>query len=297
MKISRRNLIVAGAALPSATLAGCGGGWKDDIPESSAPAVPGMTLLRTMTLDGTGLYRWGDGTKALQRTPVVPPDTHSTVAPKNKVNGWSGYIEFVQDPLGERGTVMLSSVDPSTPVLKNNRSEIYSFSEPAKKGSPAVRVYSYGVMVPSDSEFVAPDRFFSIQQLHDMPDPGDGARWPNMILMAGAGEFRVYLPLINPPAQDPMNRIAGRYPLTRNKWYDVSVHINISVEDDGWLKVYIDDNIIVDESGHATHYDDAEGPNFKLGVYNIFGHKEKYNPQTGKIASAYFSNCWHYAPA
>lgn len=296
MKISRRNLIVAGAGLPGATLAGCGGSWKDDIPESSAPAVPGMTLLRTMTLDGTGLYRWGDGTKALQKTPPTPPRVYSTEVPKNVLNGWPGYIEFAQDPLGERGTVMLSSVDPSTPSFRNNRSEIYSFSEPARKGVPVVRMYSYGVMIPSESEFIASDRLFSLQQIHDAPDPGDSGRWPNMILMAGAGEFRVYLPLVNPPTQDPMHRIAGRYPLIRNRWYDISVHINISVEDDGWLKVYIDDRLIVDESGHATHYDDTEGPNFKLGVYNIWGHAEKYNPQTGKMARAYFSNCWHYAP-
>jgi hypothetical protein len=296
MKIKRRKLVITGAALPGVVLAGCGGGWQHDIPESGAPAIPGMTLLRTMTLDGTGMYRWGDGTKALQKTPPTPPRVNSTEIPKNVPNGWPGYIEFAQDPLGERGTVMLSSVDPSTPILKNNRSEIYSFSEPARKGTPVVRVYSYGVMVPSESEFVAPDRFFSLQQLHDMPDPGDSARWPNMILMAGAGEFRVYLPLVNPPAQDPRNRVAGRYPLVRNKWYDIRVHINISVENDGWLKVYIDDNLIVDESGHATQYDDTEGPNFKLGVYNIWGHKDNYNLQTGKIARAYFSNCWHYTP-
>lgn len=97
MKFSRRKATITGAIAPTAALSGCGGGWKDDIPElPAAPVIPGMVVLRTMTLDGTGINRSGDGTKVLQRTPVVPPDVYSTVVPKNKPNGWPGYIEFIQ---------------------------------------------------------------------------------------------------------------------------------------------------------------------------------------------------------
>lgn len=297
MKIKRRKLVLASAITPGLTFGGCGGGCKDDIPKShDAPDIPGMTLLRTKTLDGTGIYRWGEGTKALQRTPVFPPDVYPTVVPKNRVNGWTGYIELVPDPLGERGTVMLSSVDPSPISVPNNRSEIYSFPEPASRLAPVTRVYAYGVMIPSEDEFSARDRQFSIQQIHDSPDPGDPLRWPIMIIMAGAEEFQVKLPLVNPPDEHQMHRTAGVYRLTMNKWYDISVHIRLSVENDGWVQVFIDDNMIVDEKGHATQYDDVEGPHFRLGMYNIWKHKTDFNPKTGKIARAYFSNCWHYGP-
>lgn len=299
LKISRRRAIVTGAIAPAAAMIGCGGaGWKDDIPKSpEAPVIEGMSVLRTMTLDGTGIYRWGDGTKALQRTPTFPPDVYSTVIPKNRMNGWPGYIEFAQDPLGERGTVMLSSVDPSPDSVPNNRSEIYSFPEPVRRDAPITRVYSYGVLIPSDDEFVAPDRYFSIQQIHDHPDPGDPLRWPNMIIMAGAGEFQVKLPLVSPPGEHQMHRTAGVYPLVRNKWHDIEVHIHLSVESTGWVKVLIDKDLVVDERGHATQYDDVEGPHFRLGMYNIWHHKSGANQRTGKVARAYFSNCWHYAPS
>lgn len=296
-KMNRRNLLLAGAMFPGVTMLSCGGSWKHDIPNPNAPAIPGMELLRTMTLDGTGIYRWGDGTRGLQVVPPIPPRIYSTEIPKNLPNGWPGYIEFVEDPLGQRGTVFMSSIDPSPAIPLNNRSEIYSFSEPVRRGSQITRVYAYGVMVPPDDEFIATDRLFSIQQLHDAPDPGDAPRWPNMVLMAGAGEFQVMLPLVNPPTQDPRHRTAGVYPLIRNKWHDVRVHMNLSVENDGWLKVYIDDNVVVQEKGHPTQYDDIEGPNFKLGVYNIYKHSTDFNSRTGKIARAYYSTCWHYAPA
>lgn len=293
--MNRRSLLLAGVMFPGATVLGCGGSWKHDIPDPNAPPIPGMELLRIMTLDGAGVYRWGDGTRGLQAVPPIPPRIYSTEIPKNAPNGWPGYIEFADDPLGERGTVFMSSLDPP-PVPLNNRSEIYSFSEPVKRGSPITRVYAYGVMIPPDDEFIATDHQFSIQQLHDAPDPGDAPRWPNMVLMTGAGEFTVMLPLIDPPIQNPGHRVAGVYPLIRNKWHDIRVHVRFSVESDGWLQVYIDDNLVVDEKGHPTQYDDLEGPNFKLGAYNIFKYNTGVNSKTGKMARVYFSTCWHYAP-
>lgn len=102
------------------------------------------------------------------------------------------------------------------------------------------------------------------------------------------------LPRVHPPTDgDAGSRVAGRYPLVRDRWMDIQLGVNLSLETTGWIEVIIDGNLVVREWGHGTAYNDVAGPWHKLGVYNIFKHA---TPPTGIIATAYFSACEHHAP-
>ncbi len=244
-----------------------------------------MTLLRSAPLNGPGTYSEAQSVQ-------VDSDTY---APGAVPSGVAGRMEWVNDPLGQRGTVLRCQLGAWTAEsgIYGNRSEINFPSETVTPGSAAPRWYKWSFMVPS-SPFIADDRYFCIAQIHDEPDGGDGARWPNFILYAGAGELLVMLPKVNPPTDgDAGSRVAARYPLVRDRWYDIQLGANLSQEATGWLEVIIDGDLVLKERNHATAYVDVVGPWHKLGVYNIFKHA---TPADGIIAAVYFTACEHHTP-
>ena len=146
-----------------------------------------MTLLRSAPLNGPGSY------SAAQSIQV----DSFTAAPGAVPNGVAGRMEWVADPLGQRGTVLRCQLGAWTPEsgTYGNRSEINFPNETVTAGNAAPRWYKWSFMVPS-SPFDAADRYFCIAQIHDEPDGGDGARFPNFILYAGMGDWLVISQLI-----------------------------------------------------------------------------------------------------
>lgn len=243
-----------------------------------------MTIIRSAPLDGSA------GAWTAAQSIQVDSDTW---APSSILGGVVGRMEWVLDPLGQRGTVLRSQLGPDPGATYGNRSEINFPSEPVAVGSPICRWAKWSCMVPADT-FIADDRYFVIAQIHDKPDGGDGGRWPNFILYAGAGELLVMLPKVNPPTDgDAGSRVAARYPLVRDKWMDIQLGINLSIEGGGWIELSIDGNLVLKEYTHGTAFDDLVGPWFKLGVYNIFHHS---TPTAETIARAYYSACEHHEP-
>lgn len=244
-----------------------------------------MTLIRSASLNGPGSWN------AAQSVQVDSP----TYTPSAIPNGVSGRMDWVSDPTGQCGTVLRSQLGAWTAEsgIYGNRSEINFPSEPVSVGNPVCRWYKWAMMIPSEG-FVATDRYFSVAQVHEQPDGGDGARWPNFVLYAGAGELRLMLPKVNPPADgDPASRVAARYPLVLDRWMNLQIGINLSIESGGWIEFSIDGNLVLKEYTHGTHYDDVVGPWFKLGIYNIFKHE---TPGEGVIARAYYTANEHHGP-
>lgn len=244
-----------------------------------------MTLHRSALLNGPGTY---SAAQSIQ----VDSDTY---APGAVPNGVAGRMEWVPDPLGQRGTVLRCQLGAWTAEsgIYGNRSEINFPNEPVSPGSAATRWYRWWMMIPSVG-FDASDRYFSVAQIHDEPDGGDLGRWPNMLLYAGMGELLVMLPRTNPPADgDSGSRVAATYPLVRDRWMQVTLGTNLSQEANGWFEISIDGDLILKEYGHATQYVDVIGPWHKLGLYNIFKHA---TPASGVIATAYYSACEHHTP-
>jgi hypothetical protein len=56
--------------------------------------------------------------------------------------------------------------------------------------------------------------------------------------------------------------------------------------------VIADGRLMLREENHGTAFDDVTGPNFKLGLYNIFKHATPVG--TTPIARAYFTACEHH---
>lgn len=246
-----------------------------------------MTLIRSLPLNGL----WGD-TQALQTET-------QTVAASAYPNGLPGAIEWVVDPMGARGTVMRSTLLPYSSGPYGNRSELYCSPEPVSAGVRCNRWYKWSMLIDS-SEWLMTDRYVSVMQIHDEPDIGDGARWPNLIIYAGAGELRVMLPRINPPTDgDSTSRVAAAIPLPLDRWFDVQVGVNLSQESEqGWWCITADNKLMLREQQHGTAYVDVDGPIFKLGLYNIFKHTTPAGD--APIARAYYTACEHheapYAP-
>jgi hypothetical protein len=165
-----------------------------------------MALVRSLPLNGPGA--WGD-TVALQTEA-------GNQSPGSNPNGLPGVLEWVADPLGQRGTVLRATLIPWVSGALGNRAEIYTAAEPVAVGTRCNRWYRWSMMIPS-AEFNAADRYFSVMQIHDNPDGGDPARWPNLVMYAGAGELQLIVPHTNPPTDtgDSTGRVAGREPVHR----------------------------------------------------------------------------------
>ncbi len=70
-----------------------------------------------------------------------------------------------------------------------------------------------------------------------------------------------------------------------NKWIRMVVHFKPSTEGDGFIKMWLNDELVVNKSG-MTKQSGSQGPYFKHGIY--FWGYEKFDH--GKRAVAYFDN-------
>ena len=242
-----------------------------------------MTLLRDMPLNGPG--SWYSGSQIqIDSTSYNPPDVP---------NGVPGYMDWVSDPLGQRGTVLRSQVGAYVSGSFGPRSEINMPNEPLASGSPVCRSYRWAMMVPSAGMLNDSPRAIVVAQIHDNPDGGDGARWPIMVMWVTGDELQLMLPRVNPPTDgDAGSRVAASVRGIRDRWMDIQFSINLSIEaTPGWLEWIVDGVLIHRETCHGTAYDDAIGPWHKLGCYNI----SKYT-DAGVIGTAYYTACQHHAP-
>lgn len=246
-----------------------------------------MTVLRTIPLAGSfaGL---SDGFQVIQTDA-------GAYTPAQAAGGVPGYMDWVSDPAGQRGTVLRSSVDsfafptPGNPDgVNGNRSEFFTDVEPVSAGVPVERWYSWHMLI-GEGWSGAVGRRYCVMQIHDTPDGGDASRWPNLKLLADDAWIDCTLPAATMPAESVSYRSAGAVKITPGQWMRFALRAVWSIEAaTGSLDLFANGAPIVRERGKATSYSDTVGPYFKLGVYNTFKH-------TGARCSAYFSQVQHYS--
>lgn len=173
-------------------------------------------------------------------------------------------LSIAPDPTGQRGMVMRAMVrDTDDMTSLGHRSEIRAAGDTREE-----HWYRWRFMLSPD--WVA-DRLFSVMQIHDSPDAGDNPRFPNFLLLAGVGSIDAYLPAATLPTESASGAVAGSIPLERGRWYDCCLHVLWSITAPGaFREFYIDGRSLMRQYNVATHYDDTNGPYFKLGAYDYF---------------------------
>ena len=192
--------------------------------------------------------------------------------------GIPGYLDIVQDPLGQRGMVMRTTAhDTDADTSAGQRSEIRTSSQVVGE-----YWYRWKFMLPAD--WVS-DRLFTIMQIHETQDGGDANRYPNFELMAGIGEIYAYVPAATLPTEDITGVRVGSFDLQREHWYDVCLHVNWQTNGTGFRELFVDSMPVFKQFGVATHYVDVTGPYLKLGVYDYY-HGTGWGQRTAYYSDA-----------
>lgn len=152
----------------------------------------------------------------------------------------------------------IRDTDPLT--FFGQRSEITLPVEPN-----AERWYTWEMFVPADFEDAVE---INLQQIHDTPDGGDPAKAPNFVLVTKSGALYVVVPSAQLPTESAGSKsfFVGR--LVKNKWVRYCLHINYQTNMSGMREFFIDSIPVFRQFTVPTHYVDAVGPYFKLGLYN-----------------------------
>jgi hypothetical protein len=222
-----------------------------------------VTVLSSGALNGPGTW---------PTDCAIQIDTVS-YAPAAVPNGIPGFMDFVDDPLGQRGKVLRSTVYTHVSGSTGPRCEINQVNEPINTASlsPVTRWYKWDMMIPSETFGLTSAQSYVVSQVHDTTDGGDGDAWPNMIMYVSGNELQLMLGRVNPPTRgDAASRVAASYPLVRNQWMTIQYGTNLAVDAAGSIDWIIDGKLIHRENGHGTAFDDVVGPWHKIGSYNIF---------------------------
>lgn len=119
-----------------------------------------------------------------------------------------------------------------------------------------------------------------IAQWHDVPDSSEGERFRNPPLSLITKDNKFYLS--NKWASQRVNTNQeidgeelfdlGNY--EEAQWYEWVIHVKWSYQDDGFLEVWKNDELVVSKVGPNT-YNDALGPYLRLGIYQPGGWENR----------------------
>jgi hypothetical protein len=194
--------------------------------------------------------------------------------------GWSHEVGalhgalIVPDPAGTPGNRVarfeLRPGDP--PVNLGYRAELSEFSFKAPFGQPLA--YRFRTYIPES--WHDQDTRCVIAQWHAWGDwvIAEALRSPVLALEYRDGAFLIrsahnarWRQSDNSPASNQMQiHYRGREHATKGVWHDFLIHVRWSPGDDGWLRVWIDGDEVVDYQG-PIGYRDLLGPYFKFGLY------------------------------
>lgn len=194
-------------------------------------------------------------------------------------SGVAGRLEIVPDPTGVRGNVMMSRLFETDALAGNgHRSEIANIPSLFDE-----YWYSFKFMLGDD--WTSLNEPFSLAQLHDTPDGGDGLKTPNMLFALLSGHFRCIVPDPLPAENQVFNRY-GSVGADVGVWHDVCMHTIWKTSGVAGLRELFFDGVpIYREFNIVTSYADVQAPFFKMGVYDGLNANSGYFKRT-----AYYSD-------
>jgi hypothetical protein len=178
---------------------------------------------------------------------------------------------YVDDPLGQRGTVQRFEVQPgdgSTAPKGGERAHVHN---PGKLGGfqdGDTIVMSWGLMI--DSAFASPPGTWnSFVAIHD----GGGAQAPLHLSLAG-DQADLVLALVGGgewiPEGQPADTILENFdlgPLIKNRWHDFGMEVRFSCKGKGYVQLWVDGQHLVDARDRKIGYCGDPGMYWKQGFY------------------------------
>lgn len=154
--------------------------------------------------------------------------------------------------------------------IKSARSEIQIF-----KVAPSEKEIYYGWSVKIPEDYIESSYWQVIGQFHDQPDFENGETWDNypansppvsMIYKNGKIGITVCIPYGNGV------EVISERPIVKGQWTDVILQIYWSTSSNGYIKAWINDIPMTDNSGTITQYNfrnlyNNSGNYFKIGLY------------------------------
>lgn len=174
------------------------------------------------------------------------------------------------------GVMRATVSDTDDQTALGQRAEIRAPSD-----ARAERWYTWEFMIPTEWDDDAP---MSVMQIHDSPDGGDAARFPNFLLTIESGQIVALVPTAALPTEGAAGTRIARRPLVKGRWYSGFLHVSWQIGATGFRELFLDGVPMFRHFNVATHYDDVAGPYLKLGVYDFY-HAGGFGTKT-----AYFRN-------
>lgn len=210
---------------------------------------------------------------------AMPDSEHHLSSDFNSLSGWGkhfGYahsVQIVSDPLNHLNRVVRFEIREGdvfrTRTGESNRAEIYErYRAPFDVGIH----YKFKVLITDEWQF---DNVRAlIAQWHATPDRhlGEISRSPNLGIELRNNRFLIRSQTsdlaINHHNKNGMKRLKHYLSekVRLNHWYQFDVQVLWTPSPNGYLKLKIDDETVVDFKGPTSYYD-CVGPYFKAGVY------------------------------
>jgi hypothetical protein len=141
--------------------------------------------------------------------------------------------------------------------------------------------YGFSIFLPED---YIPDRIWEIvAQWHAIPDFDIGEKWRNPVLALSTTNGRWGWVNRWDAKRNTFESGKREYggvreydlgPYERDAWTDWVVHVKWSYQPDGFLKIWKNGRLVIDQNG-PNAFNDARGPFFKMGLYKGWGDPTK----------------------
>lgn len=173
-------------------------------------------------------------------------------------------IDYVQDPLGQRGLVARMTCRAGQALWNNGwRAAATCISSPY-----GVRVYHRSVLLAADWDGDWP--YTIVLQNHGNDSTAQWGRPPCFEMSCCGPAHRCFVrmwsrtdPRANPPdISGVVQRLLWSGYLDLTKWLDVTINVNWQYDSTGWFELYIDGKMVAGFTGAGTAFNEPEGGPF-----------------------------------
>lgn len=198
-------------------------------------------------------------------------------------------IRYVEDPLGERGTVQRVEVRPGDLLSGGERADVLNQSKLGGFRDGDTVVMSWGLMI--DSAFASPPGTWN--SFADIHTSGGGAQSPLHLSLAG-DQANLLLQIFGAKewssSKQPNGSVYEKFdlgPLPKNRWHDFVVAVRFGCTGTGYIQLWMDQQLLVDARDRQIGYCGDPGMYWKQGFY-----RKAYD----KTTRLWFSDTYRWCP-